>query len=411
MKIRINKKLITPHSSLILFVVGLFMLPIYIDLMGTLSLAVGFNTKVTTYIYYGSLWILLIIAMPQIRKALTRNVFLGAFIFLLFVAYQLLFYPLNHKYILFPPVMDLVLFSPSTLLSVFPYILIGIAVKDIKTLLKYLHTGARIGVVCGALSYILAIAGGHEILYDDMANAYALCVMVCILVTNYQKNDVYFFIIGCFCLLLAGTRGPLLCVAVAMMIRIVFLEANTPKKYLKICIIILAVIFLRSNLLNVLVDLISDGFAAIGVTNLRIIDYFREGMLTDSSGRDAISSIIKEKIIEDPLFGYGPGGDRVVLMSELYAHNLPLEIWVSYGVVFGTLILCWMGYLFFRSMAGRDKVCAAVVAALFSGVVMKLFFSSSYLYSKELFLVLGICLANRTMAKRTARQPEENGNG
>ena len=398
MKLHIKSRLLIVKQSLNLFISGLFFLPIYIDLMGTLSLVIGFNTKITTYLYYGALWILLLLSIPKIINTLSTNAWIGMIAFALFVVAQLILFPDNKKYILPESVMDIIGFSPTSLLLVVSYILIGIAVRDIDELAQMLHTVSRIGVVFGAISYLIAISTGQHINYDDMANAYAICLVVCILITNYQKNDIYFLILGAFSLILAGTRGPILCVILAVVLRVLLLEKASAKKTWKILVGIAAGIFLMSDYVIALVNIIEDGFEMIGVKELRIVDYFREGMIADSSGRDDYSQLVIESIWRNPIVGYGVGGDRLII-NRSFVHNILLELWASYGLLLGTAIFAWMLYWLVKGVFAKNKALASIVTALFCSAFVKLFLSSSYLLSKELFLLIGICISGISIQK------------
>lgn len=407
MILRYKRKTVTTRQSLNLFVAGLLLLPIYIDLMATFSKTMGFNTKITTYIYYGALWFLLALSIPKILSAITGKMVLGAMTFTMLVAVQHFLFPNSRDYILGTPSFELISFSPATLLAVVPYILMGAAVTDLDVLERILHTCARVGIVMGALSYVVAIVDGHEIHYDDMNNAYALCIMVCLLVADYKKHDVYFLVIGFLSLLLAGTRGPLICALVAVLLRTVFQEWNQAKRMLKILAGILAIVMLQSNLLLGFLNLLSMGFSTIGVTNLRIVDYMRDGVLIDTSGRDLLADRVVRKIWENPFFGYGVGGDRTALTSETYVHNIFLEMWASYGIILGTVLLGWMAYWLIKGIGSKDHALRVIATALFSSVVVKLFLSSSYLYAKELFMLLGICMAGCAAQRRsTVKEPE-----
>ena len=407
MIIRIKNKQIAAKQCINLVITGLLLLPIYIDLMGTLSLVLGFSTKVTTYLYYGTLWALLIVALPKIVEAVSDKVVIGIALFFMMVIFQYLAFPANRRFLVPESLMDIIIFSPSSLIGVAPFILIGLAVVDTEELSVFLHTGARIGVIMGALSYWLAISHGHDIYYDDMANAYALCTVVCILVANYQKKDIYYLAIGMLSLILAGTRGPFACIIVAVLIRVILLEKASVRKTMKILAGILVVVVLQSDLFNIFLDMIEAFFESIGVTELRIIDYFREDMITDSSGRDVYSEMIKNKIGEAPLIGYGVGGDRIILRQS-YVHHLALEMWVSYGVVLGTVFMGWIGYWVLKGFKSKNDEVKYITTALFSSAVVKLFLSSSYLYSKEMFILLGICMVSSKAIHKSAFKDESS---
>ena len=99
------------------------------------------------------------------------------------------------------------------------------------------------------------------------------------------------------------------------------------------------------------------------------------------------------KVWENPITGYGLGADRSLTATDSYAHNLAVEIWVSFGIIVGTMLLGWMAYSIYKSITNKDPAKQIVVTSLVSSIVIKLMFSSSFLYSKELFILLGICAA------------------
>lgn len=391
MILRVNKSATRSQQYLNWFITGLFLLRIYIDLMGTLAQVLGFNTTITTYLYYGVLWILLLLSIPEILKALNAKVLIGIVGFAVFLLIQLLAFPYNKRYLLPQSNMEMIVFTPLSLSTVVPYFLLGLAVTKIDELAKLLHSSARIGVVCGAVSYLVAIYSGQHINYDDMSNAYALCLVVCILVTNYQKKDIYFLILGAFSLILAGTRGPVLCVILAVMLRVLLLEKASTKKALKILLGIVAILFLMSDFVIILVDIVEAGFEMIGVEELRFVDYFRKGMIADSSGRDNYSQLVIENIWKSPIIGYGVGGDRIIT-GRSYVHNILLELWVSYGLILGTAVFAWMLYWLVKGVFAKNKALAATVTALFCASFAKLFLSGSYLHESYLFLLLGMCI-------------------
>ena len=396
MIIRIGEKKYPTESCINLFVAGLLLLPLYIDLFAALSEVVGFSTTVTTSIYYISLWALLLLAIPTIVKALNKNVIIaGAFV----VGGLLLHYSVysdSGEYIWGSDPMAIFTFSPQTLLAAVPYMLIGLAVTDMRKLGDILHSVARIGIVFGALSYIVTISAGLELQYDDMNQAYAVCVMNCILITGYRKYDAFFLIAGVLSNVLAGTRGAIVALLVAILLKLVLLQTNKRKKALGVTGSAAAIILMNTKLPEIILGGVSDLFAAFGVAELRLVDYARDGLLMDTAGRDDIMRTLMDKVWENPVFGYGLGADRSFTKNEMYAHNMVVEMWIAFGLVLGTVIVAWMGYRLFKAMTKTEKTTCMLIAGLFSSVVIKLLFSSSFIYSKELFLLLGLCLATAT---------------
>lgn len=407
MIVRIGKKAYDFDLCVYLFIAALFVLPLYISFMFRMSGLFGFDTKVTTYLYYGALWMLLLLSMSRILNSLTRNLLIGAMGVLFFLVFQYLAFPDNRKYIIDTSLMPLVTFSTESLSVILLYFFVGNAVKDMEKLCRIFHTAARIGTVLGAAGYIVAILSGAEIRYDDMGNAYAISVVVCYLIVNRQKHDIIYIILGAFALILAGTRGPIVCVFVAFCLKSLILQREARKKIFGICMVFLVLLLLNSELLLLLAEKLSEFFAMLGIEELRFVDYIREGMLTYTSGRDQIMDNLFDKIEQKPFWGYGVGGDRQLLSRSAYAHNLVVEMWVSFGLVGGSAIIAWMAYYLFRGMLSRNAALQRIVVAFFSAFAIQLMLSNSYLQSKGLFILLGLCYSGLTLQKRQTLEQQK----
>ena len=394
MIVRFGKKKISFDNCIHLFIAGLFLLPLYLDLFSTLADTFGFSTTVTTYLYYIGLWALLLLSLPSILRSLKLvSVLTGIIVLGVAVLLHYLFYPESRDYISGTDPMLLFTFNPQTILAVLPYLLLGLAVTDVQKLCRVLCMAARIGITIGTFSYLLSILNGHELVYDDMVHAYALSILTCLLILFYRKQDLVFVILGALSIILAGTRGAAIAIIVAALMKLFFIRSTLVQKLLGVVIGIFAIVLINTDLPLMLLEGISELFARIGVTELRFVDYAREGMLLDSTGRDDIVQEVLAKIKENPVFGFGLGADRLYTQTHTYAHNIFLELWISCGILFGTAAAVAMAYPIIKTFLGKNLALRQLTAALFCSIVIKLMFSSSFLYSKELFLMLGICLA------------------
>lgn len=389
-------------ETLYVLIAGFLFQPVYFFLLGTLSRAFSFPTAAFTYIYYGGLWLLLLLSIERIYKSLSMQMLTVTMFVVLGCCLQLLIFPKNKGYIVGLDVMSVMSFQPSSLITALPFLLIGIAVADTDRLMEILHTTGRIGVIGGVLAYGIAIAMGWDLEYDDMSNAYGICMMLCVLVANQKKGDLIFILLGIIALVLAGTRGPILCTGVAIILKMVWMERDSGKRILKLLIGAAALLFLSFGGLRWLLEMVAAGFASLGVEELRLVDYMNADMLTDSSGRDYINTVTVETIWKHPLLGIGAGGDRLVLPQGMYAHNLFLEMWLSFGIVVGSAILAWMLYMLCKAMFAKNPSLRMIALILISGVFVKLMLSSSYLNSKELFVLLGICMSRCAKRQRSS---------
>lgn len=393
------------HTCLNLFVVGIVLLPIYIKFMDVLSQFVSFPTTITTFLYYGTLWWFLLRGISGIRNQ-TKNAVLLAILFLFVISIELVLHPSSTEFIIGGSVFEYIVFQPSVMLTALWFSFIGLAVSDFGELGSLLYKGARLGVVGAALTYGLMLIGGIAIHYDDMSTAYGISFGLCILVAFAKsKTDWFCVLLGAVCLVLAGTRGPIVSFLLSIILRLLCSEESMRKKTVGIVILASVGFVLVSNVGAKLMMTLNEFFSAMGVSNLRLLDYMNNDMLFEGSGREDFFRIIVEAIKEHPIVGYGIGGDRS-LLDGFYVHNLVLEIFTSLGVIVGSAFLAWLVYLWSRMLLSSNTVICRIGVGLFSGIVVKLFFSLSFFTSREFFLLLGMCIAAGKAKKKTMASGE-----
>lgn len=391
------------------FIVGIIMLPIYIKLMGTLGEILSFPTSFTTYLYYGLMWILLIGSYRQLLKRITGKVLLATLFVLGYILIVGFLHPLSQKCIWNGDLFSYITFQSSGLIQSALFLFIGLAITDIENLSTSLHKWSRFGVIVAALTYALMLLKGISIHYDDMSTAYSICLVLCILVAHKEKGDLKYILLGAICLILSGTRGPIVCFVSAILFRFVLFEENLRRKFIGMILCLLAMVFLFSGSGFYLLSWMGSMLSRFGVEQLRFLDYLNEGMLLDSSGRDQFTQALIEAIKAQPILGYGFGGDRMILPNGSYAHNIVIEVLISMGVVLGGAFLLWVAYLSMRGFTSNNMSIRRISIGLFCGTVVKLFFSSSFLVSKEFFLYLGICMAACTTMARKRRCSDDEG--
>lgn len=389
-------------------IMGLILLPLYIKLMLQLSLIIAFPTSITTTLYYGFIWLLIIkYVLTNFRSATFNFVQLGVLVFA-FSLFCSVCGDTGSIYIFNFNLQDMIFFQPKTLFFTSMYMFFGISVQDYSSFTRRLHFISKIGVFFGALIYILSLMSGDLLHYDDMNYAYSLSFVVCILIACYTSKDMIFVISGIICLILAGTRGPLVCVIVAILLKSFLGEKNINTIMKRAAICVLALIFMYSEALIWVLQALINLLSRFGVTQLRILDYMNNNMFFDSSGRDGFYDIIIDAIIEKPILGHGIGGDRVILSQNRYCHNIVLEILVSLGIVLGMIIISWIVYRVFKMLNSDQADLKVIAIAYVSGEIVKLFFSITILQSTQIFVFLGISLVatGRIAWRRSVRQIE-----
>lgn len=389
-------------------IMGLMLLPLYIKLMSQLSLIIAFPTSITTTLYYGFIWLLIIkYVFTNVCSATFNFIQLGVLV-LAFSFFCSVWGNTGSTYIFNFNFQDMIVFQPKTLFFTSMYMFFGISVRDYSSFTRRLHIISKIGVIFGVLIYILSLKSGELLHYDDMNYAYSLSFAICSLIACYMHKDIIFVISGIICLILAGTRGPLVCVIVAFLLKSFLGKKNINSIIKRVAICVLTLIFMYSGVLIWILQALINLLSGFGITQLRILDYMNNNMFFDSSGRDGFYDIIIDAIIEKPILGHGIGGDRVILSQNRYCHNIVLEILVSLGIVLGLFIIIWIIYRVFKMLNSDHDNLKVIAIAYVSGEIVKLFFSSTILQSTQIFVFLGISLVatGRIAWKRSVRQVE-----
>lgn len=387
------------------FICGLLILTLIMKLMESLSF---FPTQYVTYALYGALWISLGLHVLKNMNSTLYITLIVAFLAMFICTIESMVFPANEKYIWGINVMQIITFLPYNLFTAIMFVIPGLLVKDYDSFLETLHLFARIGVVIGALAYASYIYFGKELYYDDMNFAYTMCIMVCTLIAMSKKRDLWFIFTGFFCLFIAGTRGPLVCVLVAMILKILFLRKGR-KTFAYVAIGVFAIIIVQTNMLAVMINFLASFLSSFGITSLRLIDFFNEGNMADTSGRSEIQNVVIEAILQRPFRGYGVGYDRLLLDGS-YVHNMFIEALVSFGVLFGGFFLVALVLLVIRCLFFKNATLKMIAFVFFTSILLKLLFSTSFLTCREFSIFLGLCIGGilKERKERKASIPIES---
>jgi surface polysaccharide O-acyltransferase-like enzyme len=359
------------------------------------------NTPLDTLLCYGIVMIFVLLAIKPIVKRLKIKDIMFLLIILFMFFLSILFYPDN-----FDNIIDI---FPRFFLSVFPYYFLGRAIRDFEILNRYLSMVSKYVISAAVVYYLITLFSAGAIVSDNMSFSYFLLpsVLFMLFVTledSYFKNWI-FSALGIIVTIMAGTRGPLVCI-LAFCILYFLLNYNNFKTLLKyIPLFALGVFVTLSNIFTEWLTAFNVTMLNYGI-NLRIIQKFLLNDLLNSSGRDILQEMIINGIKKQPLQGYGLMGDRNVAygfadgMGGSYAHNILLELLCQYGVILGSiLILLIFTVVLGALIAENNRQNKHMIAILISLGLIKLFMSGSYLLEPYFFLLLGISVNSLKLYK------------
>lgn len=297
------------------------------------------------------------------------------------------------------PITREYVFNSDTLYVVFikdmPFFFLGLILRD-----KYIDKLYSISLFAIYLYFIFAFVFHRLSISSDSGSDVGVGYMLLkytsvVLAYNIKKPTLFgimTFILGMIILIGAGSRGPVGCLVIIVVILFIKGSGNSNgRKVLLISILAVASIIIYINLYTIL-NWLSSTIGTIGMST-RVIDSFLSSSITDDNGRREILNFLNEKIQANPL-GYGIGYDHLFWFK--YAHNIKTEMLVGFGVLFGNIIFYGLLALFIYSIIfeKRQKNLILNCAEFFGVGFLKLFISSSYLLEPGFFLLIGLSISS-----------------
>lgn len=277
---------------------------------------------------------------------------------------------------------------------------------------------AAVATLIISMFYSLYSIGSKEIsLEDNMEFAYKVLPSVLVILSRLftdqkKKLAIVFSLVGTIFLLLQGTRGPLLCLAIFVCLML-YKKYGPGKLFFSIGIIVLiSAVILSSQFVKLKLVELSNKIDSSGYSS-RFITMMIEGDLSDNNGRDAIKDTLLENIKENPFAIRGMFADRQATRGLIdreyntsyengtYAHSFWIEMIYDWGVFLGGVILLIVFLTVWNFIRRSDKADAYICMLFVCTGFVHLFLSGSYLQSAEFFFLIGLALNYRRANAKT----------
>lgn len=274
-----------------------------------------------------------------------------------------------------------------------PCLLCLASVKDIKILSKVL-VGVSFCIFAIGLAYIILLwAGKMEFSGYSLTFSYYLLLPSLVFVS--QRNIIYtfLFLIVCFFMFLVGSRGALFAAILYYFILILF-DKNSRMRLIFAASILL--IFILTQQLYKFLSII------IETTDIssRTLELLLSGNIGQDTGRFSDYKIVWEAVLQNPFWGHGLFGDRV-LLNGIYSHNLFLEIFLNFGFFWGSIMIIIVLMAAIMSFNSSTFEYKRLLLMFFCYCIVPLMFSLSYLSFPHFYIFLGFILAHEIKCQRT----------
>ena len=232
---------------------------------------------------------------------------------------------------------------------------------------------------------------------EQMSLSYSILFPTMFMYYTYSGTkkllDLLFSLLGVALILMFGTRGPLLCLIVFLLVFLFLNYRHNPVMTINLLLVIgVFYIFLRPIVVVLMFLTRSVGLSTRifeSILNDELFNYEK------SSGRDHIHELLWNLVVNDRGgIGYGLGSDRIMGRTGTeYAHNLIYEIWMDFGLYIGSILLILFMFFIaktFRKAYGKDQFNLILIMLIWS--VGRLMLSSSYLQDFQIYFFIGFCV-------------------
>ena len=358
-----------------------------LNLLVAVALRIPLLRDISSYIPNVIICLSIVLAFPLLTKRL-KYVDLLVFICILVIyLLQYIFFPSNSQY--------LDEYFGKVFFTAIPFYYIG-CIIDIKKLDKLF-------LILSVITLFLYVY--HDLFYtqeivDDDRGEYKMGIAYGILPTTVYvawstlrkfKILPFFALLSSGLLLFSyGTRGPILCLVVFILLFILFFYKGK-YKWLIVGIITALVLYALLNIES-LIGIIGEKVSSLGGST-RLLSYVIEDKLADDSGRSDIIRCLQTLLSEgDHPFGFGlfaswryTGG---------YAHRIHWDLWFSFGYFLGTF---FMFLIIVPMLKGwrktKEKTERGFLFVLFCIGFLPLMLSGYFLFYSNFFLFMGYCVS------------------
>lgn len=338
---------------------------------------------------------LVLLALKPSRFKWIRATDIGIILFVtLAILGSVLLYPNNTEYI------AKALWSG--ILPCLPFFLLGLSLNLDENTYKIVNLICCLAIIVNAVYMIYflgsgrALGGSHGEDYS-MYRSYLLLPNTMFALDYTFKSKKLFplisSLIGIVYAFAMGTRGPIVILAVFIAVCVWrYINLRTSIKILAVTLVgVAVVIFVYSPLYIQALTGMQEMLVEAGVST-RVVDYLLSGeMISHTSGREDIYADLLNKLMEQPIFGYGVYGEYP-LGYPAGAHNIYLQIVFNFGYPLGIVLLISYIAVFIKALIKSKGTLAQSWIALFGCLVfVRGIFGGNYL-DYTLFFLLGLCL-------------------
>ncbi len=227
---------------------------------------------------------------------------------------------------------------------------------------------------------------GYAMVYSTLYSFYLLNMEI-------KPINVFICIANIFAILTIGSRGPVLCIVVFLLLFVFFHKSEITKNYAFFLLFVIVGLVLIVFGLKLILSLLISVLGKFGIYS-RTLSYFLER--PTYTGREVVWASAIKRIIEQPLLGWGIGVDTS--LEGFYPHQLFLELLLHFGIPIGGFLSVVVLSLTIKTIfvSRKNEVLSMI---MFSYGFIPLMLSSEYLVWPSFWAFLALCIKRSTIKK------------
>lgn len=289
--------------------------------------------------------------------------------------------------------------------GIFGYYVIRLE-TDPKKLLNYLRKASIILFIWYAIRPVETLSNGGQWISGmgensnySMLYGYQMLFPTTILLFwgLYKHKAIYLCmgVLGAIEILVFGSRGPLLCIAIMLVLYILRIMPRNVGKIKTIGFVFMisaiTIVIFNTHIFETVVIALIKFINNLGLQS-RTLTRLLTNEISDDTGRSLIWNTAKELINHGSFWGYGPLGD--IYLIGTYSHNIFLELFMTYGIPFGGVIILLLIYYTLKMLIKCNNIdYLSLYIIFFSYCFGRLLLSYSFWYETTFWAAIGIIVS------------------
>jgi hypothetical protein len=274
-----------------------------------------------------------------------------------------------------------------------PTFIYSMSIRDFTVFKKVMRRFSFIVFVFGSMIGYLLFSGSVSVDSYSMALSYYMLLPTIMFIDDFidrfSIGKLLFTGISLFVIITFGARGPILCALVFILLKIIRPNSKLTYKRALVYSGIIGFGGLCFIYLDRILVVLNNFLLSFGIKSRSIMLFLRDEI--HWSGRDRIYEDLITEVANNPLFGIGIGGDRL-LRGGGYPHNIFLEILLNFGVFFGALIIISLCSLIIKLLFIKNKKHYDIFIIWLCLGFVHLMISGSFIIDLKFWVFLGISL-------------------